>query len=363
MVMQGRKTLSTSAIKSVLPSLEQARATSWPFRPYRGQPMGVLLDSYQLSLKDLNYALDNAYDPLVRQAAAVLIKARVDDSITAPARRSPAKVVSGGRSFMLRRQFDLVLTMGLLTGGMLGAGVVFTIWMFASRSSRSTAPETEVIPAVAVLLALLFTVVCLVAVFVAIRVVGGRMFDAYERRLDRYRRGQEGEDRVFETVLPVLDGQWTVFRNLTLPGRSRADLDMLLVGPAGLWLLEIKSYRGAYRNTGEKWEIYRGGRWKPAERSPSTQVRRNAVALNSFLKAKGIVTWVNPVVVWANPEAELRVEQPCTAVWTLELIHDELGKVLSTPTGKEEVPRRASEELTRLCEAAAHDRAEQLTNG
>jgi hypothetical protein len=348
--------LSTNHTTSALPSLEQARATIWPFRSIRGQRMGDLLDRNQLSSKDLNYALLNANDPLVRQAAAILLKARTDASISRLAQRTPAKVVSGGRSFMLRKQFELFLFMGLVFGGILGAGFILTLWQIIVTLQGWGTRANQEYPLLSVILALLVMGLVATAVLWLTRLLVDRIFQAFQKRLDRYRRGQEGEDRVFEAILPMLDGQWTVFRNLTLPGRTRADLDMLLVGPAGLWLLEIKTYLGIYRNTGEKWEVHRGGCWKPAVKNPSAQAKRNAAALSSFLKADGIGAWVNPIVVWANPEAELRVEQPVTAVWTLELIHDELGKVLNSDNSKQEVARRAAEKLMRLCEDAARER-------
>jgi hypothetical protein len=43
-------------------SFDKAHATLWPFPPYKGQPMGVLVESKQLALKDLGYAVENAWD-------------------------------------------------------------------------------------------------------------------------------------------------------------------------------------------------------------------------------------------------------------------------------------------------------------
>jgi len=38
-------------------TLEQARATRWPLPPYKDQPMGTLVETRQLSLKDLDTRL------------------------------------------------------------------------------------------------------------------------------------------------------------------------------------------------------------------------------------------------------------------------------------------------------------------
>ncbi|HVO43623.1 MAG TPA: hypothetical protein VMT34_13410, partial [Aggregatilineales bacterium] len=54
-------------------TLEQARATEWPFKPYKGESMGPLVETRQLSLRDLAYAIENAWEERIRQAAIVLM--------------------------------------------------------------------------------------------------------------------------------------------------------------------------------------------------------------------------------------------------------------------------------------------------
>jgi len=41
---------------------DKSRSTAWSFPPYKGQAMGTLFDSRQLSLKDLGFAAENAWD-------------------------------------------------------------------------------------------------------------------------------------------------------------------------------------------------------------------------------------------------------------------------------------------------------------
>ncbi len=40
-----------------------------------------------------------------------------------------------------------------------------------------------------------------------------------------------------------LDGQWTLYRNPEWPHRRRGHVDLVLVGPGGLWALEVKARR------------------------------------------------------------------------------------------------------------------------
>src|SRR5260221_1980752 len=108
--------------------IEPARATLWPFRPCKGQPMGTLVDTKQLSLKDLGYAIENAWDERVRQAAIALMLVRLDQAIKDPTPFvGPLRVISGGRSFALRRQFLLRFAQGIIGGIVFGLLLAFLI--------------------------------------------------------------------------------------------------------------------------------------------------------------------------------------------------------------------------------------------
>lgn len=65
-------------------TIEQARATLWPFGAFRGQAMGELVDTKQLTLRDLGYAIENAWNERVRQAAIVLSSLRLNQAVKEP---------------------------------------------------------------------------------------------------------------------------------------------------------------------------------------------------------------------------------------------------------------------------------------
>ena len=178
--------------------------------------------------------------------------------------------------------------------------------------------------------------------------------DTITKRLDKqieaHRLGQEGEDNTVQLVVQALNGNWHVFRNLRLPGRNKGDLDIVLVGPPGVWVLEVKNFRGKYRNIGEQWEYLRGKTWKNAKASPSRQASNNAVRLGNFLKADHLNVFVNAVVVWANEESQLKVENPTTAVWTYNRIPDELGNIWQGEKLSKEEREKIIIKLTKLCE-------------
>ena len=326
------KDFSASSLPIGIPigaPLEQARATAWPFAPYKGQPMGPLAETQQISLKDLGYAIDNAWDQRVRQAATALLLLRLKQVVQEPPRAGgPLQVITGGQSFAQHQQYRLTLAQGCLMGAFLGGSIVGFIWsVVAQRSAQSPSSPPSILttPQRVALLALALLVVLAViglTVYLLDRVVKG-----LDRQIDHHRQGQAGEDRVAEIARQSLDGHWHLFRNIVLPGRTRADLDGVLVGPAGVWVLEIKALTGEYRNTGDRWEYKRGSRWKPIRANPSRQAEANAIRLANFLKADDLKQWVTPVVVWANPESPLTVVNPAANVWTLDRLPDELGNL------------------------------------
>jgi hypothetical protein len=336
-------------------TIEQARLTMWPFRPLRGQPMGELVDTRQLTLKDLGYAVENAWEDHLRRAAAVLMAVRLSQAIEEPPPPAgPLKVVSGGRSYAEERQLALTSLQGF------ALGVIFAVWCGALVISSVR------IISQAKSFAKLFTSLSGVIAFVILISVGGGiawllslLIGLGEKKLDRemdaQRKGQEGEESIVEAIRQALDGNWTLFRNVVLPGRKGTDIDGILVGPPGVWALEIKNWGGAYRNIGEHWEYRAGNQWKLLKKGPSGQSRNNARKLSDFLKADGVTQWITPVVIWANRESSLSTENPIVAVWTLDRLPEELGNIWHGTAMEESVRDRILEKLTKLCERQAEE--------
>jgi hypothetical protein len=332
-------------------TIEQARATLWPFKPFKNQPMGVLVDTRQVTLKDLAYAIENAWDERVRQAAIVLMAVRLNQAVKEPAPSAgPLRVLSGGRSYAERRQLFLSVMQGIIFGAVSSPLVLLMIWLIIRliTSSRPGKPLSEFASPAGVV-----ALIIVIVVLVGVPRLAYHLFDLavteLDKRIDNYRKGQEGEDQVVEAMRQNLDGNWTLFRNVTLPGRNKADIDAVLVGPPGVYALEIKTFTGEYRNIGEHWEV-RAGKWKLLRSSPSRQAQDNAVRLSNFFKADGFTQWVTPVVVWANCESPLSVENPTVAVWTFDRLPEELGNIWQSQTMQESIRVRIIEKLTALCQ-------------
>lgn len=312
-------------------TLEAARQVPWPYREIKGRPMGALLDERLLTSKDLGYALDNSPTSRVRQAAATLLLDRLA-RVEPPA--GPMCVVkSDRRTFAEAHQLQLVLLGGVGAGLVGGGTLIALMWWLVSYGPFWLNPKT---------LSVVFSPAGLLALG-SLAVVGWLLdragnaattwsVDRFDREVRHYRQGQLGEDRATEALRAQLDAQWTLYRNLTLPGRKGGDLDAVLVGPTGIWVLEVKNYTGSYRLLRNRWELKTQRGWERLRKSPSDQARRNAARLHDFLEASDIAQFVKGVVVWANPDSPLETGESDVLVWRVNQLEAPLQTARANAT-------------------------------
>ena len=311
------------------------------------------MNSKQLSLKDLGYAIETAWDEKVRQAAIALSLIRLEQIVKEPAPDAGfVHVVSGGRSYSEREEVRLTFIQGILSGFLLVLMIVLSIWLIISVTM--TKPSGKSFSDIVTTPYDFFVLAVVMGAFTFLVWLAISIPDWFSRRLDKkieeHRFGQEGEEQVLQLIVQSLDGNWSVFQNIRIPGRNKGDLDLLLVGPPGLWVLEVKNFRGIYRNIGDTWEYKKDKKWKATKKSPSQQANNNALRLKNFLKADNINVFVNQAVVWVNQESPLTVENPSVAVWQYSRLPDELGNIWHGEKVSEVERNKIIEKLSKLCE-------------
>jgi hypothetical protein len=332
-------------------SIEKAREVLWPFTPYKGEPMGPLVESRTLTLKNLSYAIDNAWESRVRDAAIALMALQLRQIVQEP---EPSKghlqVFSKGRKFSEKRQMSLAFLQGTILGTLLGGFIIIWINNLLNQHTKNPLVPFRVVFTYPIILfsIILFIMLCIIGICLFLITIQ-LLMKALDKKIENYRVGQEGEDETVEKCLVALSGEWSLFRNIVLPG-TRGDLDAVLVGPTGVWVMEIKTLSGKFRNIGDEWRCLVGKKWRPMKKNPSQQARKNAGRLGGFFEADHIKTWVNPVVVWANPESPVKVENPSVSVWTMDRLEDELGNIQEGSTIAERDRQRICEKLTKLIE-------------
>jgi hypothetical protein len=290
-------------------SLRTARAVLWPFRGIR-RPIGEALDEGVIAVKDLIWASEKANDEHIREAAKTVLYHQI---IGLPEASGPSvlKVIVGSRYSEAEERF------ALLKGGIL-LGILFSI--AAVSLLLGLAKLFNLLPE-AGLFFVLFTFLTFPVVIVAV------MFSNQSiNQVENYRAGRRGEEQVVESLRNHLDGRWTLFWNLAWPHKNWGDIDLVLVGPGGVWVFEVKNYEGKIRNVGDQWHKRNRFWWWPLSKHPSKQARRNAARLASYLKNHEVrLRWAEPIVIWAtdlqnihDKAGSLELKNPATPVWRLE---------------------------------------------
>jgi len=154
-----------------------------------------------------------------------------------------------------------------------------------------------------------------------------------------WEQGMDGEDALAEYLARTLADEWTLVRGYKNP---KGELDAVLVGPPGIYAMEIKHHKGTIhcdkdafvRDKLDSWGNQvlwhepicdRGGR------SPSRQVNEPADLLERYLR-KTMPVRISRCVVFTNEDAELGDVRNLTVDAVFLLSHDDLSGTLRQST-------------------------------
>jgi hypothetical protein len=110
-----------------------------------------------------------------------------------------------------------------------------------------------------------------------------------------------------------LERGYTLIRNMTL-GQSGITIPMILLGPAGIFAINVTHLRGHYEAKGGSWNVQSGEGYKPAGVNLIQITSRMARALVVFIERQGVKLPVSiePVLIAAEPG--LHIESVGSAV-------------------------------------------------
>ncbi|MBN1873910.1 MAG: NERD domain-containing protein [Anaerolineae bacterium] len=371
---------STHRLPDVGMSLGQARLISWPYRRLN-RPLGELVDMGTVHVKDLRRASWFAKDARLREAARLLLPAatkfrnaqkqkktkqvqvprpvqgqpRQPKSKPVPSTVSESPVESeqnnnGARSqtrrmpiiqgadyltdqIQRRYQGQLILTAISLVVLFLGLSGVFYIAVRALI--RAEGLPLWIWPSILVLILPLFW-------------VADRMMELWQEE-QNFRQGHEGEIKVARVLRQGLGGDWVLFRNLQIPGRKQ-DIDMILLGPPGIFALEIKTYSGMYVYHKSEWLRHSMTGWRKMHHNPGKQCRAGAGMLHQYITdTLGHSFWVEPRLVWVGT-GTLKLESPEVFVWFMDTLLQETDRLRNLPLALSDEERALLSGLLRgLC--------------
>jgi hypothetical protein len=198
----------------------------------------------------------------------------------------------------------------------IGATFVVGLNFVLSLIGQFLSPTSNIVSNV---LSVVFVAGALATMFWYVR----RRFRLYKN----FRIGRVGEDEVVEKLRTALDSRWTIFRNLHLPDR-KDDLDIVLVGPGGIWVVEVKAFGGTLRVRNQLWERQTKRGWTKLDTNPVGQVKGNAQQLYDFLQRKGItINWVDPAIALAKPQRVSDIISPELPVWLIATLPQQVANL------------------------------------
>lgn len=141
---------------------------------------------------------------------------------------------------------------------------------------------------------------------------------AFHRKYRHYKQGFEGEKRVTEVLSSTLSDDYVLINDVQLVGGRRSNIDHIVLGPTGIFVLETKNHRGKI--------ICYGDSWTGMGSNPFAQARVNASRVYEVIKTSRIfvsnLPWIQAVAVFASKKAELEIRKAPSNVEVLKV--DEL---------------------------------------
>jgi len=155
-------------------------------------------------------------------------------------------------------------------------------------------------------------------------------FYFYLRKYHIYRGGWHGEKEVSTLLSHTLSNDYYLLNDLYLRDGG-GDIDHIVLGPNGVFVLETKNWNGSVSCNGDEWQ--RMGK-RNFSGSPSRQVKRNAARIKQIfdnspdLKSLGI--WVEGIVVLTNNHATLHFNNPTVPILKLSQLPNYIAEFRSS---------------------------------
>jgi hypothetical protein len=122
-----------------------------------------------------------------------------------------------------------------------------------------------------------------------------------------------GEKQVTKLLTSRLSDDYFLLNDLHLRSGG-GDIDHIVLGPSGVFVLETKNWSGEITCRGDEWQ--RVGR-RDFKGSPSLQVKRNTAKIKRIIDSSVPSVWVEGIVVFTNNHARLHLNNPTIPILTL----------------------------------------------
>lgn len=142
----------------------------------------------------------------------------------------------------------------------------------------------------------------------AILLIAGILIFRYAYREGySWKKGIVGEEIVSE-FLNELPGNYFIFNDVMLPDKM-GNIDHVVIGPTGIFVIETKNFKGNYTVEGGIWQSNDNPNFKKTFSYPGKQVKSNSVALRNFLLSRKLNTnnvWINSIVAFISDSLTIK---------------------------------------------------------
>lgn len=123
------------------------------------------------------------------------------------------------------------------------------------------------------------------------------------------RGGASGEDAALRQLRAALPDSYTILTNLTLTdGRHTAEMDLTVVGPGGVSVVEVKNYSGSlYGKASDRRLTHSNDRHTETPYNPMQQAATHARRLSDYLAHAGQQVRPRAFVYFVNPRLSVQL--------------------------------------------------------
>src|SRR5215510_4851993 len=132
-------------------------------------------------------------------------------------------------------------------------------------------------------------------------------------------RELEAQSAIIKYFDRQLEKGYTLIRNTPL-GQSGIVIPMILLGPTGIYVIEVSHLRGRYQAKGETWNVESGDQYKPAPVNLIQRTMRMARALQAFIERQGvrIPVTIDPILIAGDPGLHIESVRPAIKVMMID---------------------------------------------
>jgi hypothetical protein len=120
------------------------------------------------------------------------------------------------------------------------------------------------------------------------------------------------QETTIQSLKKVLDNRFVLLRGLVLPG-IEPPAPFILVGPPGIWLIEVNANKGVFRVTDDQWEEMdsQTRKYRPARVNLPARTASLAQVVTTQLTDRGLeVQDIEPVIFFTQPGAHVKAVHP-----------------------------------------------------